>query len=215
MFLILVGFLLIGFGFVIYAMTVFMPILRLVGMDWIAIFVIAMPYFIALYRIYKSRCWNQVNGLPMWKVLVKYLRRDNECVELIGERAYPGESFIDIPQLGLMEYLGKDCNYSFGNGKFVFGLENINFSPDPHYFNLNHLMYDLGFCDTDDVKNVLNGEDLELMGRVYLNMQRSVGMRGAAKLVTDMKNYSGTPKSFDVNKKYDSIHNKVDKLIKV
>jgi hypothetical protein len=125
------------------------------------------------------------------------MRRDNEIIPLVGERAYPGESFLDVKELGLVEYLGKDCYYNWGDKKIVWGLENINFTPDPRYFNFTHMLYSIGFTDSEDVKKVLKGEDLELMGKVYLKMQEYDGEHGGAKLVEDMKEYDGKVVKFE------------------
>jgi len=129
--------------------------------------------------------------MPKWKHLINYRRRDNEIVPIYGDRAYPGESFLDVPQLGLIEFLGKDCFYTWGDKKVLDGLENINFTPDPRYYNLTHLFYELGFTDSVDVSNVLNGRDLELMGRIYLNMEKYDNKHGVKKLVKDLQEYDG------------------------
>jgi hypothetical protein len=148
-----------------------------------------------------------------WKHLINYLRRDNTVVPIEGVRAYPGESFIDVKGLGLIEFLGKDCFYTWGDKKIIWGLENINYSPDPRYFNLNHLLWEIGFTDSVDIYNVLNGLDIELMGRVYMKMNEYDNTHGITKLVTEMKEYKGQPVKFkpseDVHKNIDNMLNKV------
>jgi len=191
MLLIIIGIILYTMAFVLYTLTYIFPIFRMVYLDWIALFIAIVPYVIVLYRIHVTRCWHHVDKLPIWKHLINYLRRDNEVIPVVGERAYPGESFIDVDKLGLIEFLGKDCVYQWGDKKIVWGLENINFTPDPRYFNLTHLLYEVGFTDTNDVTNVLKGEDLDLMGRVYMNIIEYDDLHGASKLMTEMEEYDG------------------------
>ena len=178
-------------GFFLYFFTCLFPILRVAFLDWIALVLFVLPYGITMYRLHVTKAYKQADTVPKWKHLINYMRRDNEIVPVIGERAYPGESFIDVDKLGLIEFLGKDCVYTWGDKKVIWGLENINFTPDPRYFNLTHLLWELGFHDSDDIKNVLSGKDLYLMGRVNLNMDSYGSRHGANRLVSDMKNYDG------------------------
>lgn len=204
-------------SFMLYLLVSVFPDLRIIYLDWIALIIMFLPTVILFLRIYNTRCWRQVDRLPIWKHLIKYIRRDNELIEVIGQRAYPGESFIDVPQLGLVEFLGKDCYFGCGDKKIVYGLENINYTPDPRYFNFTHLLYELGFNDSDDIKNVLSGKDLELMGKVYLNMQRYDGGHGAKRLISDMQGYDGKKVVFTPTrsvKKHEVESVKADKEIK-
>jgi len=169
------------------------------------------PWIITLHRIYISHTWKHVDRLPLWKHLIDYIRRDNEIIPIEGERAYPGESFLDVKQLGLIEYLGKDCFYNWGDKKIMWGLENINYSPDPRYFNFTHLLYTIGFSDSEDIKNVLNGTDLELMGKVYLKMQEYDGNHGVNKLIKEIKEYDGKIIKFEA---VETVGTKVDNLFK-
>lgn len=140
---------------------------------------------------------------------------------IFGDRAYPGESFLDVPDLGLIEFLGKDCYYNWGDKKILFGLENINYSPDIRYSNLCHILWELGFKNSADVKKVLTGEDLFLMGKVYLNMVKNDGDHGAAKFVKDLKKYDGKkvdfkPSPLETGWTLDNglnLHNKIDAVL--
>lgn len=152
------------------------------------------------YRIRMNQCSDQVDWIPKWKIPIKYMRRDNVVVELKGTRAYPGESIIDVPELGLIEFLGKDCFYSWGDKKIVWGLENINFTPDPRYSNLNHLMWEIGFRTSEDPKRVLDPqseEDLQYMAIVYMKMLEYDENSGVKKLVKEMKEYDGKVVKFE------------------
>jgi len=206
-------------GFVFMYVAEVMPIFRMVFFHWFGfVFAVAGVMFL-LYRLVVTSSLKQADKLPTWRHLINYMRRDNHIVPLHGERAYPGESFIDVPNLGLIEFLGKDCFYSWGDKKVMWGLENINFTPDPRYFNLTHLLWSIGFTDSVDVSNVLYGRDLELMGRVYLNMLGYERDHGVRKLIGDMRRYNGDKVSFKpkvtkniVKRSYDSIASKIDNL---
>jgi len=176
-------------AFMLYIITYLFPIFRMVYFDWIALIIMFIPYIITMFRLKNSRCLKQADHLPKWKHLIKYLRRDNETVEVLGERAYPGESFVDVPLLGLIEYLGKDCYYNSGDKKYAWVLENMNFTPDPKYSNLTHVLWSLGFSNSEEVKQVLNGLLPELREKIYHNMEVWDGSHGVKKLTKELKNY--------------------------
>ena len=211
MFLLIIGFVLYIFAFMLYYLTVIIPEFRLIFLDWIAIGLMILPWVITLYRLHVTQSWHQADRIPTWKTLINYLRRDNEIIPIIGERAYSGESFLDVPFLGLMEFLGKDCVYTQGDKKVIWGLENINFSPDPRYWNFTHLLHKLGFHNSTDVTEVLKGDNLELMGKVYLNIIND-GSHGADLLVEEMQNYHGKVVDFEPTAK-DKVYLKIDNVI--
>lgn len=203
-------FMLIGFLFMYIAEI--MPIFNRLLFPWFGfIFACAGSVFL-LYRLYVSDTLKHADKNKKWKHLINYLRRDNTIVPIYGERAYSGESFIDVKGLGLVEFLGKDCYYTWGDKKVIWGLENINFTPDPRYFNLTHLLWELGFTDSIDVSNVLYGKDLELMGRVYLKMLEYDSAHGVNKLIDDMKEYNGKKIDFKPKASIKNIHNAIDKI---
>jgi len=202
-------------GFSLFYVSKIFPIFQMVYFDYIGLLLMAVPSFVILYRLYTQRLWHHANRLPLWKHLIDYLRRDNEVIPIVGTRAYPGESFLDVKKLGLIEFLGKDCYYQWGDKKTMWGLENINFSPDPRYYNFTHMLYNLGFSDDTDVRNVLLGEDLELMAKVYQNMIEWDTTHGVNKLISDMKNYEGPPVKFsDKKDTSDKVYEFIDKHLK-
>jgi len=209
----------IGFfitSFVLMLLTTIFPIMRYLFMDWIALILMFVPTVIILMQLSSSHCMKQADRLPKWKHLIKYLRRDNETVEVLGERAYPGESFVDIPLLGLIEYLGKDCYYNSGNKKYAWVLENMNFTPDPRYSNFTHILWKLGFSNSDEVKIVLAGGLPELRQKVYDNMLQWNNSHGVHKLNSDLENYDGKTVSFKPSPiDHDSIAKKIDKIKKI
>ena len=215
MMIIVIPLVFIFLGFIFMFLAELIPILDRLLFPWFGfIFTCAATIFL-LYRLYVSNSFKHADKKSTWKHLINYLRRDNEVVPIYGTRAYPGESFIDVEGLGLVEFLGKDCFYTWGDKKVIWGLENINFTPDPRYFNLTHLLWELGFTDSVDVYNVLNGHDLELMARVYQNMLGYDSCHGISKLVTEMKEYTGDRVVFEPvkSKKIDGVHDRIDKLL--
>lgn len=215
MFIIFSGLTFFLLSFFLYFIIYLYPILRTLYLDWIALFLAFVPFIVIIYRAHTTKCYKQLDKLSPWRHLINYMRRDNEIVPIIGERTYPGESFIDVPKLGLIEFLGKDCVYNWGDKKVMWGLENINYSPDPRYFNFTHLLYELGFRNSEDIKEVLKGENLYLMGKVYLNMLKYDNMHGSARLVNEMKDYDGKIVDFHAYepKLSTKIEDKIDKII--
>jgi len=198
MMIIIMGIVMIMMGYMFLAITYAIPVLRVIYLDWIGSFFFIIPFIIAMYRMWVAETYTQTERIPRWKQLVAYLRRDNRIVSLVGERAFAGESFIDIPNLGLMEFLGKDCVYQWGDKKVIWGLENVNFSPDPRYGNLCNCMWRLGFSNSDEVKQVLNGENAELRTKVYNNILEWEGP--VDRLTNDLKNYTGKIVYFEPTK---------------
>jgi len=215
MFIIIIGIIFFAAGTILFLFTGIFPILRLVYFDWIALIIMCIPYILVLFRLHSSRCWKQADRNPKWKHLIKYLRRDNETIEVLGERAYPGESFVDIPLLGLIEYLGKDCYYTSGDKKYAWVLENMNFTPDPRYSNLTHILWSLGFGNSEEVKAVLTGVEGTdgLRDKVYKNMGEWDDNHGVNKLNKELEGYDGKVIDFKPSiVKHNKIGEMVDKL---
>lgn len=204
------GFMFVVSGLILYYVTVLFPTFRTVYLDWFALFLIAMAWVYTLYRVMKANVYKNVDSTPKYKHLIEYLRRDNKDIECYGERIYSGESFLDIPGLGLLEYLGKDCYYSRGDKKFVWALENLNYTPDPRYGNFTHILWNLGFNNSNDVKNVLLGRDMELLAKVYCNMENWDKDHGASKLLNTLESYKGKTISFKP-KFWDNIKERIGK----
>jgi len=203
-------------GFFMVFLTKLNPLFERVYFDYIGMFVIFLPFIIVLIRMQTAKTYTLTEKTPRWKHYIAYMRRDNTIVPMMGSRTYPGESFIDVPKLGLVEFLGKDCWYNWGDKKILWGLENLCYTPDPRYSNLCHLLNTIGFNSSEDVKNVLSGSDLNLMGKTYLAMNDYDNEHGVKKLVTDMVNYDGDKVLFQDHipqkSKLETIHDKVDDL---
>ena len=183
--------------------------------NWLGIIFVMMALIGMTWRLFTSQSARQFDSLDKQSALLEYLRRDASAIDVIGTRVYSGESFLDVPKLGLIEDFGKDCVYSKGGKKKRFGLENINFTPDPRYWNLTAEYYKLGFNNPMDVWDVFNGKNLELMGKVYLNMCDGENVRGVSKLIKEIKE-NKPRKNFQFKSSKDKvpIEKLVDKVIK-
>ena len=168
----------------LWVMTQMTPILRLMMMDWVAIFMMCGAMFILLFVFGISGASKQYDTLAPGVKLIEFIQRDGTVIELEGKRIFAGESFLDVPAMkGVIEDFGKDCNLLRGRKKIRLGLENLNYTPDPRYFSLTTKLYQLGFDDSDDLFAVLDIPNmdpvrdrvrkafyLERMAQVYWNM---------------------------------------------
>ena len=170
MFLLILGICISTGGFTLLAMTYMFPILRMVYFDWIGGFVLLLPWIITMYRLKTTATWELADKIPRNKSLMIYLRRDGHAIPVIGSRVYSGESFLEVPGIGLVEDLGKGCVFNFGDKKIRFLMENLNYTSEMKFANYTAELSKLGFGDTNDLYNALNGGNLELMGKSYLKM---------------------------------------------
>jgi len=186
-------------GTLLWIMCKTIPFLTAVSMDYVAIFMMGGAIFILLFVFGISETGKQYDTLPPGGSLINYIRRDAHIIPLVGKRVYSGESFLEIPKLGLIEDLGSGTVFTWGRKRVRFGLENINYTPDPRFWNLTHELYKMGFDDNDDLYNVLNIPNmdtkterikkvyyLERMGRIYWSMTHEEP-RGAKKLTRMFK----------------------------
>jgi hypothetical protein len=170
-------------GVLLWMMTKFMPLLAFMMMDWVAVFMMAGGIFILLFVFGMSGTSLQYDTIPAGTAIINYIRRDGIVAPQLGKRIFSGESFLDVPRLGLVEDLGVDTVFLWGRKKVRFGLENINYTPDPRYWNMCKELYKLGFDDTDDLYNIMNIPFmdnktektkkvyyLERMGEIYWNI---------------------------------------------
>jgi hypothetical protein len=166
------------------------------GMDYVGVFMMFTPIIIVFIQLSRTRTSIPFDPPAGMQSIVNYIRRDATVIPFVATRVYPGESFLQIPRLGLIEDLGKDTVFNWGVRRVRLGLENISYTPDPRFFNLTSEFYRLGFDNSDDLWSVLNVasiEDketrayyLEYMGKVYQNMLHPP-LRGTARLVKELK----------------------------
>lgn len=186
-------------GVMLWMFSRMVPLLQLMMMDFIGIFMMAGAMFILFFCFPISGVGLQYDTIPTGTAIVNYIRRDGIIVPLLGKRVFSGESFLDVPKLGLVEDLGKDTVFLWGRKKVRFGLENINYTVPPRYWNLTHELYKLGFDDTEELTNVLNVNNmdpirdslrkahyLERMAEIYHNMMNQPA-HGTEKLIRVFK----------------------------
>jgi len=223
-------------GVMLWFTTKIDAFMSLLGMDYVGVFMMIAAVIVLIFRMGMTGVSKQFEYISPMQSLIYYIRRDANVVPLLGTRVYSGESFLDVPKLGLIEDLGKDTVFSFGGKKIRFGLENINFTPDPRYFNLTSELYRLGFDDSDELNMIMNipgiGDKntrayyLERMGRIYWNMVHPP-LHGAKRFVENMKTKKPrgrivffakgkpqTKKPVPVEKKQKTINEEVDKFLK-
>lgn len=179
----------VGLIFLFIAKT--FPVFQMIYLDWIGGFIMFLPFIIVMYFIIDGDMYLWVEKISKWKHRIAYMRRDNRVIPLAGKRIYASESFLEHHGLGLIEYLGKDCVLNWGKKKIVWALENLNYTPDPRYASFTYMMYELGFSCPQDIVNVLEGKDLELMAKVWVNMKIWDSGHGVNKLMKDLKEYKG------------------------
>lgn len=189
-------------GFMLWMVCQFNPLLKAVGMDWVSWFMVFGGLFIFLFVFGISDTAKQYDTLPSGCALISFFRRDGTMIDLIGRRIWAGESFLDVPKLGLIEDLGLGTVFLKGRKKIRLGLENINYTPDPRHMNVCRELYRLGFDDSNDLAMVLSipsisSDDrakktyyLEHMGQVFWNMMHPPA-RGAERLVLGFKKGPG------------------------
>jgi len=186
-------------GTLLFVLAKTVPLMNFLSMDYIGICCFWGGAIILFFCFGLSQTGLQYDTTPPGTAIINYIRRDGIIAPLLGKRVFPGESFLDVPKLGIIEDLGTDTVFLWGRKKVRFGLENINYTPDPRYMNMCKELYELGFDDTDDLQNILNipymdNERemekkvfyLERMGHIYWNMTHREP-RGGKKLVEIFK----------------------------
>ena len=131
-------------GFLLYIFTRMIPLMQAVYMYFVALFLLAAPTIILLYMITNKKLIWFMEKTPANKMLIFFLRRDQDIVPILGSRTYPGESFITVPKLGLIHDLGKDSVYRLAGNNVRFALENVNHTPKPKFANFTHWLHNLG-----------------------------------------------------------------------
>lgn len=145
----------IAVGAFLYVLTKFIPLLNMVFFDWFAIALIMFPSIFLIYTLTSKNLLWFLEKIPKDKILIFFIRRNGDLIPVLGSRAYPGESFIDVPKLGLLHDIGNVQRFGVNNVQFA--LENVNHTAEPTYANFNHWLYNMGFNNIGEVKAALNG----------------------------------------------------------
>lgn len=175
------------FGVFLFILAKMMPIFAFLMMDWIGIFSMVGGFIVLLVVFPLSDTGRLYDSLPQGSCLIPYIRRDSTIAPLIGKRVFPGESFLEVKSAGIIEDLGVNTVLSWGRKRIRFALENLNYTPDPRFWNVTHELYRLGFDDEEDMKMILynlpaldsikdrmkKAYYLDRMAQVYWNIQHS------------------------------------------
>lgn len=146
-------------GLVLFIFMEISPILKFGLWSWVMVLLFAAPLVILLYGLSSKRLFWLLDKLPPNKHLMLFLRRDGTCIPVLGNRPYPGESFLEIPKLGLIHDLGKGSVYHWTNGNNIrFCLENVNHTPNPKFGNFTSWLYSLGFNNIRELQACIQSE---------------------------------------------------------
>ena len=143
-------------GAALLALTYLFPVTRAMYLDWCALILMAVPSILFIYGMSDRKVTWLMEKVPKGKMLILFMRRDGDIVPVLGTRAYPGESFIDVPNLGLIHDLGNVHRWGANNVRFA--LENVNHTIDPRYANFTAWLYDKGFNNIKELKATLTGK---------------------------------------------------------
>lgn len=172
------------------------------GFDWVGLFSMIGGTAILLIAFPFSDTGKLYDTLPSGTCFIPFIRRDSTVVPVTGKRVFPGESFLEVKQCGIIEDLGVDTVLLWGRKKIRFAMENLNYTPDPRFWNVSRELYRLGFDDEQDMKTILYdlpGLDpvrdrmkkayyLDRMAQIYWNMTHSPE-RGGKRFVSKLKTF--------------------------
>ena len=207
---------LFGVGVFFFMLAKMSPLFSLMMMDWVGVMAMAGSLIILLFVFGMSGTGLLYDTIPSNSAVIPYIRRDGIIAPLLGKRIFSGESFLDVHRLGVIEDFGQGTVFLWGRKKIRFGLENINYTPDPRYWNLTRTLYRLGFDDSDDLYNVLyipnmdSTRDrvrktfyLEHMADIYWNLTHEPP-HGGNRLVESFKHPKSKKTVFGRGRKHES-----------
>lgn len=142
-------------GFIFYALS---KTYYFFSVEILGLVMIVLPTFILIYLLVSKRLIKLLDKVPPGKLLLLFIRRDGEIVPVYGTRPYAGESFIDVPKLGLLHDLGKGSVCRWGMNNVRFCLENVNHTPDLSYVNYANFLHTIGFNDFNEVQHCIQGK---------------------------------------------------------
>jgi len=183
-------------GIFLYVITYISPRFRIVYLDWIALFVMMVPWILDMYFMTKEGTLLQTDKSKPWTTIVDFIDRNRDVHSVNANRPFHALSFLEARGLGLLENKGKDSVLKKGSKKYVLALENCEHTPDPDMMLASEILYELGIQSTYTLKKLLTGEfldagDYKIMGQVLVNMQNYEMNHGGHKLVNEWKNYDG------------------------
>lgn len=193
--------LLVGVGIALFFIAKIDPFFAYIYMDWIGLFAIIGGILILLIAFPFSETGLLYDTLPAGTCFMPFIRRDGTIFPATGKRVFPGESFLQVKGAGIVEDLGVNTVLSWGRKRIRFVIENLNYTPDPHFGNVCEELYRLGFDDKQDLDEILynipkmdpirermkKAYYLDRMGDIYYKMTHSPP-RGGARFVKELQN---------------------------
>ena len=146
-------------GYLLLYLTYIIPVLRLFYMDWIAMFVVSIPILMCIIRLGTSKSLRIFERKPTGKELTIFLRRDGTVTPMYMGRPFKGMSFLESKDIGLVHDLGKGSVYRWGDKNVRFILENVAHTPDPRFVGFTNWLYNIGFNNMTELRDMLKGVD--------------------------------------------------------
>ena len=146
-------------GYVFLYLCYILPFMSNWIMIWMAGIILGIPTLLCFMRLSTSKAMKIFEKKPAGKELMIFLRRDGTVIPMYASRPFFGESFLDVPKLGIVHDLGKGSVYRWGDKNIRFALENVNHTPDPRYVNFTNWLYKIGFNNMAELRNTLSGKD--------------------------------------------------------
>jgi len=159
MIIIICMFLFVIIGFILLYLTELIPLFQLLQMEWIAGILMVIPPIITAIMLGSTKTLKLFESSVPGKEIIIFLRRDGTVEPMYATRPFHGESFLEAPKIGLIHDLGKGSVYRWGKKNIRFVLENVNHTPDPRFVNFTKWLYDVGFDNTTEVVNAINGDN--------------------------------------------------------
>ena len=144
-------------GFICMYLAEILPLFSLMQFEWVGGMLIAAGVIAALLVLSTSKAYKLFEKPPLGKYITLFLRRDGTVEPCYATRPFHGESFLDIPKVGIVHDLGEGTVYRWGNKNIRFALENVNHTPDPTYANYTSWIHNLGFDNMSKVMKAIEG----------------------------------------------------------
>jgi len=194
--IIIIDILLSFMGVFLYVLTYLDPRFRILYLDWVAIFVMMLPWMLNIYFMKKEDTFNQTDTQKPWTTIIDFIDRNRDVHSVVADRPRHAQSFLEASGLGLVENKGKDSILKKGSKKYVLALENCEHTPDPDMMLASEILHELGIQSMYSLKKLLTGQyldagDYKLMGQSLINMQKYEYNHGGHKLVSEWKSYEG------------------------
>lgn len=223
--IVIVNMLITFLGFGLYAMSYIEPRFKLLYLDFMALFVMAVPWVLDIYTMKKEDTFIQTDRIPKWKTIIDFIDRNRDVHSVIADRPYHAMSFLECRGLGLLENKGKDSVLKKGSKKYVLALENCEHTPDPDNMLASEILWELGIRDSYTLKKLLLGQfldagDYKIMGQVLVQLKTYHLRHGGYKLIREWESSDSKNIEFEQKKtiskdvfSFDKISQSVDNIL--